>query len=80
MSAVGMVRATPGLETYLEVLESRLAEAVSAQPGVVADASAKIVGAGGKRLRPVLVFLATPPSRRADARTVAAGVAVEHLD
>jgi geranylgeranyl pyrophosphate synthase len=77
MSAVATVRATPGLDAYLHVLESRLADAVSAPPGIVAEASAELVAAGGKRLRPVLVFLSTPPRRRGDARTVAAGVAVE---
>ena len=77
MSAVATVRATPGLDAYLDVLESRLADAVSAPPGIVAEASAELVAAGGKRLRPVLVFLSTPPRRRGDTRTVAAGVAVE---
>ncbi|HEV3408160.1 MAG TPA: polyprenyl synthetase family protein [Gaiellaceae bacterium] len=77
MSAVATVRATPGLDAYLDVLESRLADAVSARPGIVTEASAELVAAGGKRLRPVLVFLSTPPRRRGDARTVAAGVAVE---
>jgi geranylgeranyl pyrophosphate synthase len=77
MSAVATVRSTPGLATYLDALEARLADAVSAHPGVVADASAETVGAGGKRLRPVLVFLSTPHAGRGDDRTVAAGVAVE---
>jgi geranylgeranyl pyrophosphate synthase len=77
VSAVATVRATPGLDTYLDVLESRLADAVNAPPGIAAEASAELVAAGGKRLRPVLVFLSTPPRRRGDARTVAAGVAVE---
>jgi geranylgeranyl pyrophosphate synthase len=77
VSGVATVRATPGLDAYLDVLESRLADAVSAPPGIVAEASAGLVAAGGKRLRPVLVFLSTPPRWRADARTVAAGVAVE---
>ena len=77
MSAVATVRSTPGLESYLDALESRLAAAVTAQPGVVADASVETVAAGGKRLRPVLVFLSTPHARRGEDRTVAAGVAVE---
>jgi geranylgeranyl pyrophosphate synthase len=77
MSAVATVRSTPGLETYLDALQGRLGEAVSAYPGLVADASEETVGAGGKRLRPVLVFLSTPHARRGDDRTVAVGVAVE---
>ena len=77
MSAVATVRSTPGLETYLDALDHRLAEAVTALPGVVADAAAETVGAGGKRLRPVLVYLSAPPARRGDEGTLAAGVAVE---
>jgi geranylgeranyl pyrophosphate synthase len=46
-------------------------------PGRVADIGVETLAAGGKRLRPVLVFLATPPSRRDDEHVVAAGAAVE---
>jgi geranylgeranyl pyrophosphate synthase len=77
MSAAATVRATPGLETYLDALEDRLAEAVTAHPGLVAAAAAGTVAAGGKRLRPVLVFLSTPYARRDDDRVLAAGAAVE---
>jgi geranylgeranyl pyrophosphate synthase len=77
VSAVATVRSTPGLETYLDALESRLTDAVSGRPGVVVDASAETVAAGGKRLRPMLVFLSAPDARRGNDRTVAAGVAVE---
>jgi geranylgeranyl pyrophosphate synthase len=66
------VRAAPGLDAYLERLEERLREAVATHPGTVAEAGADALAAGGKRLRPVLVFLTAtgePP--------LAAGVAVE---
>jgi geranylgeranyl pyrophosphate synthase len=40
-------------------------------------AGAETLAAGGKRLRPLLVFLSTPPERRDTERAVAGGVAVE---
>jgi geranylgeranyl pyrophosphate synthase len=50
---------------------------VSAFPGRVAEAGADTLVAGGKRLRPLLVFLSTPPDERESRRAVAAGAAVE---
>jgi geranylgeranyl pyrophosphate synthase len=76
VDALGAIRA-PGLEEYLERLEVRLEEAVGSYPGVVADAAAETLAAGGKRLRPALVYLATPLRLRDAERTVAAGAAVE---
>ena len=77
MSAVATLatlRETPGLEAYLETLEDRLDAAVGRHPGLVSRAGADALAAGGKRLRPMLVFLAAP----ADAPPpLAAGVAVE---
>ena len=73
MSALEDVRATPGLEAYLDELEGRLATAVASHPGVVADVGSDALAAGGKRLRPLLVFL----SAAEDEPPVAAGVAVE---
>ena len=57
---------TPGLDAYLEQLEARLAAAVGAHPGRVAEVGAEALAAGGKRLRPLLVFLsrAAGASRR----------------
>jgi geranylgeranyl pyrophosphate synthase len=67
------VRSAPGLRDYLDAVEARLEAAVASHPGLVAEVGAGALGAGGKRLRPVLAFLsagrAEPP--------VAAGVAVE---
>ena len=64
---------SPALEEYLEEVEAALADAVAHYPGVVAEAAALSL-AGGKRLRPLLVFLAAPPGV---PPPVAAGVAVE---
>jgi geranylgeranyl pyrophosphate synthase len=77
MSALAAIRAAPGLETYLELLEERLERTVASHPGVVGDIGAETLAAGGKRLRPVLVFLATPPDLRVLEHAVAAGTAVE---
>jgi geranylgeranyl pyrophosphate synthase len=71
------LRAAPGLEEYLAELELRLAGAVGACAGRVGDAAVETLAAGGKRLRPVLVYLSTPPDRRSTERAVAGGVAVE---
>ena len=77
MSALAAVRGAPGLHEYLELLEPRLEQAVAAHEGLVADIGAETLAAGGKRLRPVLVFLATPPELRDTERPLAAGAAVE---
>jgi len=74
VTALASIRAAPGLDAYLDELEERLDAAVGAHGGVVSAVGAEALTAGGKRLRPLLVFLATPPSEPAN---VAAGVAVE---
>jgi len=74
MSALATVRAAPGLDAYLEELEDRLAVAVAARPGLVAEIGAEALASGGKRLRPLLVFLAADPEAESP---VAAGVAIE---
>jgi geranylgeranyl pyrophosphate synthase len=68
------IRETPGLEEYLDALEERLARTVASHPGLVAAVGNEALAAGGKRLRPLLVFLSTPIGRRP---SLAAGVAVE---
>ena len=73
VSALSAVRETPGLDEYLEQVEERLEAAVSRYPGLAADAGAEAL-AGGKRLRPLLVYLAAPLGH---APRVEAGVAVE---
>jgi geranylgeranyl pyrophosphate synthase len=74
VTTLATIRETPGLEAYLVTLEARLEEAVTSHPGVVGDVGAEALAAGGKRLRPLLVFLCTPPDRDP---SVEAGVAVE---
>lgn len=68
------IRETPGLTAYLAEIELRLAASVETHPGLVAEIGADALGAGGKRLRPLLCFLASEPERPA---SVAAGVSVE---
>ena len=74
MSALAELRAAPGLDAYLEELEERLEAAVSTHPGLVSAVGEEALAAGGKRLRPALVFLAAPPGSEPN---LAAGVAVE---
>jgi len=68
------IRAMPGLDDYLDALEERLARTVATHPGLVAAVGNEALAAGGKRLRPTLVFLSAPPGREP---SLAAGVAVE---
>jgi geranylgeranyl pyrophosphate synthase len=68
------IREAPGLDPYLDELEERLLEAVGHEAGLVSLVGGEALAAGGKRLRPLLVFLATPPDREPP---LAAGVAVE---
>jgi geranylgeranyl pyrophosphate synthase len=77
VSALAVIREAPGLDLYLERLEERLEDAVGSHPGPVGPIGAETLAAGGKRLRPLLVFLATPPRRRAEEAAVAGGAAVE---
>jgi geranylgeranyl pyrophosphate synthase len=76
-TALAAVREAPGLERYLELLEERLEATVGAYPGRLGGISAETLAAGGKRLRPLLVFLATPRDERDSERAVAGGTAVE---
>jgi geranylgeranyl pyrophosphate synthase len=74
MSVLATIGHAPGADAYLDELEDRLHTAVRRHPGVVAEAASDALAAGGKRLRPLLVFLASPPHGEPP---VAAGVAVE---
>jgi geranylgeranyl pyrophosphate synthase len=73
VNALAVIRQAPGLEEYLDELEERLGEAVASHPGLVAEVGAEALAAGGKRLRPALVFF----SAAAGSAAVEAGVAVE---
>jgi len=68
------IREAPGLDAYLEALEERLQATVDSHPGLVAAVGGQALAAGGKRLRPALVFLSAPPGTEP---SLAAGVAVE---
>ena len=74
MTTLETIRSADGLEGYLDALEERLARTVASHPGVVAAVGNEALAAGGKRLRPLLVFLSTPPG---EEPSLAAGVAVE---
>jgi geranylgeranyl pyrophosphate synthase len=74
VSGLSAIREADGLEEYLDALEERLARSVASHPGVVAAVGNEALAAGGKRLRPLLVFLSTPPGREP---SLPAGVAVE---
>jgi geranylgeranyl pyrophosphate synthase len=71
--SLATIRKTPGLDAYLEDLEAQLVAAVEAYPGLVSAVGADALEAGGKRLRPLLVFLAARPGEA----PLAAGAAVE---
>jgi geranylgeranyl pyrophosphate synthase len=71
--SLATIRESPGLDAYLDGLEERLAAAVDAHPGLVATVGSEALAAGGKRLRPLLVFLTAPGG----ANPVSAGAAVE---
>jgi len=68
------VRSAPGLAEYLAEVEDLLGRSVAGHPGLVARVGAEALTAGGKRLRPMLVFLSSPPDAEP---SVAAGAAVE---
>jgi geranylgeranyl pyrophosphate synthase len=70
--SLAAVNATPGLAPYMAEVETGLARAVAARPGLAAEVANEALGAGGKRLRPLLCFLTAPVEP-----AVAAGVAVE---
>jgi geranylgeranyl pyrophosphate synthase len=71
--SLATIRESPGLDAYLDGLEERLCAAVDECPGLVADVGHEALAAGGKRLRPLLVFLTSPEG----SSPLAAGAAVE---
>jgi geranylgeranyl pyrophosphate synthase len=73
-STLQAVRAAPGLVEYLADVEDLLGRSVAGHPGIVAEVGAEALTAGGKRLRPMLVFLSAPDGVEP---SVAAGAAVE---
>jgi geranylgeranyl pyrophosphate synthase len=73
-TTLAAIREAPGLDEYLDALEERLARTVATHPGIVAAVGNEALAAGGKRLRPSLVFLSTPAGEQP---SIAAGAAVE---
>ncbi|MGZ4291071.1 MAG: polyprenyl synthetase family protein [Gaiellaceae bacterium] len=69
---LAQVHATPGVAAYMAEVETGLARAIAAQPGLAQEVAGEALAAGGKRLRPLLCFL----TARGEP-SVAAGVAVE---
>ncbi len=74
MTAVAEILAARDVGDYLETLEAALEQSVARDGGVVADVGSDVLAAGGKRLRPLLVYLTASPD---SAPPIAAGVAVE---
>jgi geranylgeranyl pyrophosphate synthase len=74
VNALAGVREAPGLDAYLDALEERLEATVRSHGGTVAAVGVEALAAGGKRLRPLLVFLSSPLG---SPPPLAAGVAVE---
>jgi geranylgeranyl pyrophosphate synthase len=74
MTTLAELGARSGLDRHLMELEERLDDAVRAHPGLVSSVAVEALAAGGKRLRPLLVFLAAPPG---GPPPLAAAVAVE---
>ena len=60
MTTFATIRQAEGLDEYVEAVERRLLDAVARHSGLTATVGAEALDAGGKRLRPVLVFLASP--------------------
>jgi heptaprenyl diphosphate synthase len=76
-----VVLTDPGIEAAiaagLEAVEAKLVAAVDSPDKLVASASAHLLRSGGKRLRPLLVLLASQLRRGIDAAVVDAAVVVE---
>jgi geranylgeranyl pyrophosphate synthase len=73
VTALAEIHEAPGLDAYLAELEDRLELAVASHRGIVAEVGGEALSAGGKRLRPLLVYLSSPHG----PPPIEAGVAVE---
>jgi octaprenyl-diphosphate synthase len=74
VTALSTMSAVEGLSGYLEAVEERLGVVVEQHPGTVAAVGLDALAAGGKRMRPALTFLSSPPSSRPP---VTEGTAIE---
>jgi geranylgeranyl pyrophosphate synthase len=77
MSATARVLAVEGAAEFVGAVETKLHEAVAAHDGTVAETGSQTLRAGGKRLRPLLTYLCSPPAGRGRPELVTAGCAVE---
>jgi geranylgeranyl pyrophosphate synthase len=75
MGQLAVVETTPGLPAYMAELELQLVQAVNRRSGRSAEVACAALAAGGKRLRPLLCFLASPAGD--EKGPLSAGVAVE---
>lgn len=69
--------APAGADVFLTNVEQHMVELVGRRPGVAATAAADAIAAGGKRLRPLMVFAARPIGSDADQPIVRAAAAIE---
>jgi geranylgeranyl pyrophosphate synthase len=72
MSQLAQAHEVPGVASYMAEVETGLARAVAAHPGLAQEVAGEALAAGGKRLRPLLCFLTATAEP-----SVAAGVSVE---
>ena len=77
MSTARDALAVEGMSEYVAAVEERLDAAVAWGGGQAAEAAAGTLRAGGKRLRPILVYLSAAPRDRARPGLAMAGCAVE---
>jgi geranylgeranyl pyrophosphate synthase len=77
VSVAAHALAVEGMGDYVAAVEERLHTAVAWRGGLVADLAADTLRAGGKRLRPMLVYLASGAAARRREPLAMAGCAVE---
>ena len=77
MSAARDALAVEGMSDYVAAVEERLDAAVGWRGGLAAEAAADTMRAGGKRLRPMLVYLSAAARDRGRPGLAMAGCAVE---
>ena len=77
MSVAAHALAVEGMGDYVAAVEERLHSSVAWRGGLVAGLAADTLRAGGKRLRPMLVYLASGPASGHTEALAMAGCAVE---
>jgi octaprenyl-diphosphate synthase len=77
VSVAAHALAVEGMGDYVAAVEERLHSSVAWRGGLVAELAAETLRAGGKRLRPMLVYLASGPASGHTDALAMAGCAVE---